>query len=81
MGTKGYKDIMCNINYKMTYKEIVIGLIETNKNQIMKIMKVENITLQPAIILWINRNRAKIDNYLIIHSDDLNVKLDNRIGI
>jgi len=65
----------------MIYKEIILQLIDVNKNQIRKIMKAENITLQSAVILWINRNRAKIDNYLIIHSDDLSIKLDTRIGI
>ena len=61
----------------MKCKEIINELINVNVRKIKKISKLHNIDTQQATIIWLNENRKKIDNYLIIHATDIDLNINS----
>jgi len=57
------------IYYKMNKKEILSELVKANNKKIQKIMHQYNINYTDALLLWMQKHKKKIDNYLVIHSD------------
>lgn len=53
----------------MNKKEILSELVKANNKKIQKIMHQYNINYTDALLLWMQKHKKKIDNYLVIHSD------------
>ena len=53
----------------MNKKEILSELVKANNKRIQKTMQRYNINYTDALLLWMQKHKKKIDNYLLIHSD------------
>lgn len=60
----------------MPTKEVVLhDIINENKKNIMKLMKIYESSYTEAIILWLRLNKNYVDNIIIMRADNDGVKL------
>ena len=61
---------------KMPTKEQVLhDIINENKKNIMKLMKLYESTYTESVILWLKLNRNYVDNIIIMRADSDGIKL------
>jgi len=61
---------------KMPSKEQVLhDIIDENKKNIMKLMKLYESSYTESVILWLKLNRNFVDNIIIMRADNDGIKL------
>ena len=58
-----------------TKEQVLHDIINENKKNIMKLMKIYESSYTEAVILWLKLNRNYVDNIIIMRADNDGVKL------
>ena len=56
-------------------EQVLHDIINENKKNIMKLMKIYESSYTEAVILWLKLNRNYVDNIIIMRADNDGVKL------
>ena len=58
-----------------TKEQVLHDIINENKKNIMKLMKLYESTYTESVILWLKLNRNYVDNIIIMRADSDGIKL------
>lgn len=58
-----------------TKEQVLHDIINENKKNIMKLMKIYESSYTEAVILWLKLNKNYVDNIIIMRADNDGVKL------
>jgi hypothetical protein len=58
-----------------TKEQVLHDIINENKKNIMKLMKIYESSYTEAVILWLKLNKNFVDNIIIMRADNDGVKL------